>query len=139
MTSYAEAQLAKLDMRCKNSRPNATGRVTSGRDILPGIDGRTIAAKRYRAIASQIVSDLAGEERVSEVKLQLVRRFAAAAVLAEFQEAKLCRGEAIDLAEHASLCGSLTKLARYIGTERVPKDLVPSLDVYLDQLRETAT
>ena len=51
---------------------------------------------------------------------QLIRRFAAAAVLAEQLEAKLARGEEIDVNTHALLCSTLTRLASRIGLGRIP-------------------
>jgi hypothetical protein len=64
--------------------------------------------------------------------LQLVRRFAAAAVLAEQMESRLANGEQIDIAEHAVLCSTLVRIAQRIGINRVPKTIVPSLDDYLE-------
>jgi hypothetical protein len=62
-------------------KPTARSRVSNGRDLLPGIDGRSTVARRYRDIASAILVDQGGEELCSESRKQLVRRFAAAAVL----------------------------------------------------------
>jgi hypothetical protein len=105
-------------------------RVTNGRDILPGIDGRSAAARRYRDIAAAILIDQGGEDRCSESRKQLIRRFAAAAVLAELLEARLTNGERVDIAEHATLSSTLVRLAARIGIERVPQE-VESLDQYL--------
>ena len=63
---------------------------------------------------------------MSEARRQLVRRFAAAAVLAEQLESKLANGQAIDLQEHALLCSSLVRLSARIGINRMPKNLTPS-------------
>jgi hypothetical protein len=58
-------------------------------------------------------------------RLQLVRRFAAAAVLAEQMESRLANGEQIDIQEHALLCSTLTRLAQRIGIERRARDVTP--------------
>jgi hypothetical protein len=63
--------------------------------------------------------------------LQLVRRFAAAAVLAERLESRLANGEQIDVAEHAVLCSTLVRIAQRIGINRVPRDVTRSLADYL--------
>ena len=63
--------------------------------------------------------------------MQLIRRFASGAVLAEELEARLARGEAVDIADHALLSSTLVRLAQRIGINRVAKDLTPSLDDYL--------
>ena len=65
----------------------ARSRVSNGKDLLPDIDGRSMVARRYRDIASAIVSDQGGFDHCSESRKQLIRRFAAASVLAEQMEA----------------------------------------------------
>jgi hypothetical protein len=112
-------------------KPTARSRISNGHDLLPNIDGRSATARRYRDIASQILNDQGGEARCSESRLQLIRRFAAAAVLAENLEAKLAGGENIDVTQHALLCSTLTRLATRIGIDRIPRDLTPTLNEYL--------
>ena len=70
-------------------------------------------------------------DQCSESRLQLVRRFAAAAVLAEQMESRLANGEQIDIQEHALLCSTLTRLAQRIGIERRAKEVTPSVSEYL--------
>ncbi len=106
-------------------------RVTNGADILPHVDGRSLLARRYRDIASAVTSDQGGADHLSEARLQLIRRFAAACVLAEDLESRLARGEKIDIAQHALLVSSLVRVARQIGVNRVAKNITPSLDEYL--------
>ena len=108
-------------------------RVSNGHDVLPDVDGRSVIARRYRDIASAIIVDQGGLDQCSESRRQLIRRFAAAAVLAEQMESKLARGEEIDIQQHALLCSSLVRLAQRIGIDRVPKDISPTLG---DLLRE---
>jgi hypothetical protein len=108
-------------------------RISNGRDVLPDVDGRSIIARRYRDITSAIFVDQGGIEQCSESRQQLIRRFAAAAVLAEQMESKLARGEDIDIQQHALLCSSLVRLAQRIGIDRVAKDLTPTLAEYLAQ------
>jgi hypothetical protein len=102
-------------------------RITNGSDLLPGIDGRSTVARRYRDIAGAILVDQGGLDRCSESRLQLIRRFAAAAVLAEQLESRLANGEQIDINEHAVLSSTLVRLAAKIGIDRVPKDISPTL------------
>ena len=106
-------------------------RVTNGRDVLPDVDGRSVVARRYRDIASAILIDQ-GQELCSEARLQLIRRFAAAAVLAEQLESRLANGgEQVDINEHATLSSTLVRLAAKIGIDRVPRDVTPNLQDYL--------
>jgi hypothetical protein len=106
-------------------------RLTNGALLLPDVDGRSAIARRLKDISSAILADQGGAEQCSESRLQLVRRFAAAAVLAEQMESRLANGEQIDVQEYALLCSTLTRLAQRIGIERRAKDVTPNLSEYL--------
>jgi hypothetical protein len=108
-------------------KPEARSGVTNGRDVLPGVDGRTLIARRYHDICSAIFVDQSGVENCSEARQQLIRRFAAAAVLAEQLESRLANGEAIDIQEHATLSSTLVRLAQRIGIDRVAKEIIDPL------------
>jgi hypothetical protein len=108
-------------------------RVSNGHDLLPDIDGRSVMARRYRDITNAILGDQGGADRCSESRTQLIRRFAAAAVLAEQLEARLVNGEKIDITEHSLLSSTLTRLASRIGINRIPRD-IPTLSEYLASL-----
>jgi hypothetical protein len=105
--------------------------VSNGRDILPDVDGRSLIARRYRDVVGAILADQGGEDRCSESRKQLIRRFAAASVLAERMEAQLANGEEIDITEHAMLSSTLVRLASRIGIDRMPRDVTPTLREYL--------
>ena len=62
-----------LVVRSSNSR----SRVSNGHEILPGVDRRSAIARRYRDLVGAIAADQGGGDRMSEARLQLVRRFAA--------------------------------------------------------------
>jgi hypothetical protein len=105
--------------------------VSNGHALLPGVDGRSPTARRYRDLCATLSADQGGAAHLSEARTQLVRRFAAAACLAENMEAKLVNGEAIDLAEHALLCSTLVRLAQRIGIDRRSRNVTPTLSDYL--------
>jgi hypothetical protein len=113
-------------------KPEHRSRVSNNADLLPDIDGRSALARRYRDIANAIIIDMGGLDACSESRLQLIRRFSAAACIAEKMEAALVRGEQIDVAEHGLLCSTLVRIAQRIGINRVPKTIVPSLHDYLE-------
>ena len=99
---------------------------------MANIDGRTMLARRYRDIVAAVASDQGGADQLSEARMQLVRRFAAAACLAEEAEARLVSGHVIDLPEHALLCSTLVRLAQRIGIDRRARNVVPDLRDYLE-------
>ena len=113
----------------------ARSRVTNGADMLPNTDGRSAVVRRFRDITSAILKDQ--PEHCSEARLQLVRRFAAAACLAELMEARLANGEQIDIAEHALLSSTLCRLAQRIGINRRLKNVTPDLHDYLEATNRT--
>jgi hypothetical protein len=113
-------------------KPEARSRVSNHADLLPNVDGRSIIARRYRDIASQIVADQGGIGRCSEARLQLVRRFAAAACLAEQMEARMARGEQIDIGVHSHLSSTMTRVAQRIGLDRRAKVVPSTLQDYID-------
>ena len=83
--------------------------------LLPDTDGRMGFARRYKQIVNAILVDCGGVERCSEVKLQQIRRFAAASCLAEQLEARAAAGEKISIAEHAALSSETVRLSNKIS------------------------
>jgi hypothetical protein len=81
--------------------PALRARVTNHKDLLPGLDGRSATARRFRDLVNAFVADMGGLDRCSEIRLGLVRRLAATTVQAEMLEARMVNGEAIDI---ATLC-----------------------------------
>jgi hypothetical protein len=114
-------------------KAQARSRLSNGRDVLPNVDGRGLVARRYRDIVCAVASDQGGVEQLSEARLQLIRRFSGASVLAEQMEARLARGEEIDIQQHALLVSTMVRVAQRIGIDRVPRDVVPTLSDYLKQ------
>lgn len=117
-------------------KPTARARATNQPAILANVDGRSLIARRFYDVCQAIIADQAGLARCSEARLQLIRRFAAAAVMAESMESRLASGEAIDVAEHALHCSTLVRLASRIGINRVAKNVTPTLEQYLGQQQE---
>jgi hypothetical protein len=111
--------------------PTNRSRITNGRELLPGVDGRSAVARRYQDIVASLTSDAGGDSRMSETRRQLIRRFAALAVLAENMEAKLAMGEPIDLGQHCLLSSALVRLSSRLGVNRAAKVVQPLKD-YLE-------
>lgn len=112
--------------------PKNRSRVSNNREILAGIDQRLSIARRYRDLISQIVTDLGGSDRCSETKMQLIRRFASGACLAEGLEARLLNGERVSVSEYAALSSTLVRLAQRIGLARHAKLIPSTLRDYLE-------
>jgi hypothetical protein len=110
----------------------AQSRVTTGKHLLPGVDGRSPLARRYRDVLSALVVDQG--DCISEARMALCRRFAAAACMAEAMEADLVNGKQIDISEHCLLSSTLVRLANRIGINRIPKDVSLTVSEYLEQV-----
>src|SRR4051812_40609055 len=63
--------------------PKARSAVSNQKELLPGLDGRSASARRFRDLVLGFVSDAGGIENISEVRLGLIRRLAAVTVQIE--------------------------------------------------------
>jgi hypothetical protein len=125
---------ARMRARAGSAKAQARSRISNGLDILPNVDGRSTIARRYRDISYAIVSDMGGADMCSESRLQLIRRFAAAAVIAEQMESRLARGEQISVERHCLLSSTLVRIAHRIGIERQARDVSPEMRLYEQEL-----
>jgi hypothetical protein len=132
----ATANYPGVHRRLGRAKDSNRSRITNGSAVLPFVDGRSALARRYRDIAAAVLVDQGGDEVCSESRKQLIRRFAAAACMAEQLEARLVDGERIDIAEHALLCSTMVRVARQIGVARIARDITPTLATYLAEPRE---
>jgi hypothetical protein len=114
----AEAAVQKRKGRSK---------VTNHEDLLPGLDGRSSAARRFRDLVSRFVVDMGGLDQCSEIKLGLLRRLAATTVQCELLEAQMVNGEPVNVFELCTLASTTVRLSTRLGLERVPKDVGPTL------------
>ena len=105
--------------------------VTNHIDLLPGLDGRSASARRFRDLVNAFVADMGGLDCCSEIRLGLLRRLAATTVQAEILEARMVNGEAIDIATLCTLASTTVRLSQRLGLERRARNVTPSLGQYL--------
>jgi hypothetical protein len=101
---------------------------------LPDVDGRSTWVRRLRDLISLHLSDLGGEDAVSEAERSIIRRVATLTVELERMESVFAlAGEAqpaqLDLYQRTA--GNLRRLLEAVGLERRSKDITPSLEAYL--------
>jgi hypothetical protein len=113
------------------SAPALRARVTNHKDLLPGLDGRSATARRFRDLVNAFIADMGGLDRCSEIRLGLLRRLAATTVQAEMLEARMVNGEAIDIAILCTLASTTVRLSQRLGQEPRTRDVTPSLGQYL--------
>ena len=69
----------------------------------------SVIARRFQDIIAAVAVDQGGENRISEARLQLVGRFAAAAILTERMKARLVSGMEIDVNKYVLICNTLVR------------------------------
>jgi hypothetical protein len=126
-TGTASVQASKYRPQAGDKRFGRST-VTNHKDLLPQLDGRTGAARRFRDLVNAFIVDMGGLENCSEIKLGLLRRLAAATVQAERLEALMINGEAVDVPTLCTLASTTVRLAQRIGIDRVARDVTPTLD-----------
>ncbi|TIL43415.1 hypothetical protein [Mesorhizobium sp.] len=112
-------------------KPQASSRIGNGKELLPGVDGRSVAMRRYKEILGQLVRDMGGDP--SEAKSIIAKRSATLAVWCEQVEANLANGGNIDIGEFTTATNALRRLLTDIGLERKARDITPTLSQYLAQ------
>ena len=119
----------EVEPRKLTGRPPHPGQKSSGKSrlsnghgvLLDKVDGRSAMYRRYRDICGAIIADSGGISACSESRQHLIRRFAAAAVLAEQMESKIVNGEPVNITEFAQLSSTLVRITNHLGIERVPR------------------
>ena len=132
MIEVTSSPLSELPSRTRSA-------VTNQKDLLPGLDGRSASARRFRDLVNAFVADMGGLDRCSEIKLGLVRRLAATTVQAEMLEARMVNGEAIDIATLCTLASTTVRLSQRLGLERRARNVTPSVGQYLAARTAPAT
>lgn len=98
------------------------------------LDGRTRARKQFDAIANGIAADLGGVDQLSTVQRHLLEAFAGAAVHVHDLNARLLKGEKVDVITHSQAISSMVRVASRIGLDRRAKDVTPSLNDIINDI-----
>jgi hypothetical protein len=138
MTDFAVSQDDAFGGKPRTTR----SRVTNGVAILPGIDGRSVWARRLRDLVKLHLSDIGGRSVASEAEFSIVRR--ASAITVELERLELRFAEAnlagqppdpVDFDLYLRGANSLRRLLEAVGLQRRPRDVTPSLGSYLANQR----
>ncbi|HUS82791.1 MAG TPA: hypothetical protein VM013_05990 [Dehalococcoidia bacterium] len=113
-------------------------RLTNGTDILEGVDGRSSMARRHRDLIALHLSDLGGEDCISEAEYSLLRRAVALTVQLELMETSfaLRDGAAAPkaLEVYGRVASHIRRLHEALGLPRRQRDITPSVDAYARQV-----
>ncbi|SHF60540.1 hypothetical protein SAMN02745157_2524 [Kaistia soli DSM 19436] len=101
------------------AQPLPTGRaaVSNGSRLLPGVDGRSASARRYRDLMKEFTGELGGEGIMTEPMRALVRQAAAVTVEAEKMQAAIVRGDPVDTEQLVRVTNTLARLMNLLKTK----------------------
>jgi hypothetical protein len=110
------------------------GRVRDEARLLTreNLDGRTLAAKRFEAVARELAEDLGGADRLSAIQRHLVEAFAGVSIHLSDLHTRMLLGEKINIVEHATAVSTMVRIATRVGVERVQREIEP-LNEYLSR------
>jgi hypothetical protein len=108
-------------------------KVSNSPDLLLGKDARSVTARRFRDLVTQLLADAGGVENCSTAKILLLRRLAACSVLAEMMEARAVDGEDVNIGEICTLASTTVRLTARVGLSRHKKNITPTLDAYMEE------
>jgi hypothetical protein len=114
--------------------PPTRSRISNGSHILPGVDGRSTWARRLRDLIGLHLSDLGGDDAVSEAERSIVRRVSTLTVELERMElgfalAGAALPDQLDLYQRTA--NSLRRLLEAVGLQRRARNVTPSVDEYV--------
>ena len=103
---------------------------SGGGRVSINLDGRTVIAKRLRAITSAVASDLGDD--LTEIQRHLVNSLAGLVVLRENLDARITDGLKVSTAVYCRLTNSTNRLASTLGLARLARDTTPTLSEYVN-------
>jgi hypothetical protein len=109
-------------------------RVTKGKELLPGVDGRTRWARRLHDLVANHVQDLGGPKHVTQSQFALIRAAATTTIILEKWELQFATEQTVNIADllgYQTTLNSLRRVLETLGLGRVnpPPDTAPVLDM----------
>ena len=127
----------------KRGRPSGSKNRTvfsrSTRDLV-SVTEKSGPARFFRRAVRDIEADLGGRRHLSRIEGELIRTFAGAATLLQYQNVQIALGESTELdpQAYATLASTILRIGRVLGLQRRPREIIPTLDGYLDLLNQKA-
>lgn len=116
------------DARIVLSKPKARSRITNNKELLPGIDARSVWLRRFRDLNALLATDC-GNGALSNGQLAIIRRASALAVECELLETKFARNhgatpEQLEIYIPATACAACVSVSAFTPA-RSPGTLHP--------------
>lgn len=118
-----ESLLSALSPPGARQRPKGVrSRVSNNKTLfLPGTDGRSAEARRFRDVYFDIADGLGGVENLNEAQRQIARRIALLSIACERIERDAMNGGPIDDAAYGMLCDRLGRALARLGLKPTKK------------------
>ena len=124
----AASSSVNRDSHAIASRPlTVRSALTNDPLALRGVDGRSMAARRYRDVAIALADELGGQDKLSEPAKILVRQAAALTVQVEGLQSKIVAGEEVDTEQLVRLSNVLGRTLQRLGLKKPRPAREPSL------------
>lgn len=111
-------------------KPEGRTRKGNGAIVLPGLDGRSHQARRFKEILAALSADLGGG--LTEAQQAIAARAATLAIWCEAAESDFANGQPFDVATYATSANAMRRLLADLGLERRARDVTPTLAQYLN-------
>ena len=118
--------------RYKNRVPHKP-RPGARHDLVP-LGDNSGPARFFRKMVRDIEADLGARRNLSRIQGELIRAFAGAATMLQYQNVQIALGEAseIDFTAYARLANTMLRVGSRLGLSRRAREIEPTLDAYLN-------
>lgn len=114
--------------------PTTRSKITNRSEMLRGIDGRSAEARRFRDLIEGFAADF-GATPPGEREQALIRQAAALTVQIELLQAKIVRGDNVDLQQLTRLSNVQTRALKALGLHKRRSHRPPSLADHLANMQ----
>jgi hypothetical protein len=131
---YHRTKLTAAELRAQ-----ARSKITNGKELLPGIDGRSLYVRRLRDLINLHTTDMGGAENCSAAERSLIQRASCLTVELEHLESKFAlagSATAEQLGLYSVVANTLRRLLQTVGLQRRARDVTPTLSEYLREAAE---
>lgn len=129
----------------ESRRKVARARITNGKELLTGIDGRSVHARIFRHTFNAMLAHCGGTDYVPETLRLMCRRAAALETELVNLESRFAQlrnaGEepkTYDIDLHSRLTNTLRRVCEVLGWQRHQRDITPNFQEYLSAVANRA-
>jgi hypothetical protein len=110
-------------------QPFARSRYGNGKELLSGVDQRSLTYREYQDAVADLTSHMGGEP--TTVQQAIIEQAAGLMVWQRFKLAETINGQPLDVTAYCTAANTLLHLLREIGQERRAKDVTIQASHYI--------